>query len=310
MLVGKTAILPLVGRRLPIVADEAVDQDFGTGAVKVTPGHDATDYEIGERHGLEILTVLHPDGRMDLPAIAALDGKPVAEARASIVEMLKADGSLQKIEPYHHSVGHCSRCGAVIEPMVSDQWWVRMKPLAQPAIEVVERDQIRFHPERFEEQYLRWMRNIRDWCISRQLWLGHRIPVWTCANGHQIAYERDPQACQECGDGSLAQDPDVLVHEEKIGYYRNFANKLWNATRLVLSRLPVQGGALARPERLEPADRWILGRVSAVTRTVTACLGRFEFAPAIDALEAFSWHEFADHYLELMKAGLASPVVA
>ena len=423
VLVGKTAILPLVGRRLPIVADEAVDPDFGTGAVKVTPGHDATDYEIGERHGLEILTVLHPDGRMDLPAIAALDGKPVAEARASVVEMLKADGSLQKIEPYHHSVGHCSRCGAVIEPMVSDQWWVRMKPLAQPAIEVVERDQIRFHPERFDEQYLRWMRNIRDWCISRQLWLGHRIPVWTCANGHQVAYERDPQACQECGDGSLAQDPDVLdtwfssalwpfatlgwpqdtddlrrfyptqvldtareilylwvarmifmslhflesipfqdviihgtvldaqgrrmskslgngvdpldmierygadatrawcayfgttgqdvrFHEEKIGYYRNFANKLWNATRLVLSRLPAQGGALPRPERLEPADRWILGRVSAVTRGVTACLGRFDFAPAIDALEAFSWHEFADHYLELMKAGLASPVVA
>src|SRR5437588_2715893 len=422
-LIGKSVTLPIVHRRVPIVADDAVDQEFGTGAVKVTPGHDVTDYEIGERHHLEVRTILHLDGRMNLPEVPQLDGLPVPKARERIVEMLRTEGALQKVEPYRHSVGHCDRCGAVIEPLVSAQWWVRMKPLAGPAIEVAEKGEVRFHPERWTEQYLRWMRNIRDWCISRQLWLGHRIPVWTCANGHQVAYERDPQACQECGDGSLVQDPDVLdtwfssalwpfatlgwpqdtddlrryyptqvldtareilylwvarmifmslhflesipfqdviihgtvldaqgrrmskslgngvdpldmierygadatrawcayfgttgqdvrFHEEKIGYYRNFANKLWNATRLVLSRLPAQGGALPRPERLEPADRWILGRVSAVTRGVTACLGRFDFAPAIDALEAFSWHEFADHYLELMKAGLASPVVA
>ncbi len=208
---GRTAILPLIGRRLPIVADAmGVDPTQGTGAVKVTPGHDPTDYEIGQRHGLDILTILHPDGRMQIPALPELDGRPLHEARPRIAAMLQAAGALVKVEPYRHSVGHCGQCGAVVEPLVLDQWWVRMEKLARPAIEVVERGEIRFHPARWTNDYLRWMRNVRDWCISRQIWLGHRIPVWTCADGHRAAYLVDPKLCQECGNGELVQDPDVL----------------------------------------------------------------------------------------------------
>jgi valyl-tRNA synthetase len=414
-LVGRTAILPIVHRPVPIVADEAVDREFGTGAIKVTPGHDATDFEIGERHHLEARSILHPDGRMKIPEVPELDGLPVTEARTRIVEMLRAEDALEKIEPYHHSVGHCDRCGAVIEPLISAQWWVKMKPLAGPAIDVAERDEIRFYPERWKEQYLRWMRNIRDWNISRQIWLGHRIPVWTCANGHQVAYVTDPAACSQCGNGQLTQDPDVLdtwfssalwpfatlgwpkdtedlrryyptqvldtgrdilylwvarmifmslhftakipfaevlIHgnvldgegrrmskslgngvdplemidrygadatrawcvyfgttgqdirffEDRIQGYQFFANKLWNATRLVVSKLPEGALPPIEPSRLEPADRWILGRVSQLTRAVTRSFERFEFGPAVDAIYDFTWKEFADYYLELMKA--------
>src|SRR5438445_910754 len=209
-LIGKHVVLPIVHRRVPIVADEAVDQEFGTGAVKVTRGHDATDYDIGERHHLPVLSILTLDGRMNLPEVAQLHGLKVPAARERIVEMLRSEGALQKIEPYRHSVGHCDRCGAVIEPIVSSQWWVWINPLAAPAIAVAEGGDLRFHPERWREQYLRWMRNIRDWNISRQLWLGHRIPVWTCANGHAVAYLKDPQQCEQCRDRQLTQDPDVL----------------------------------------------------------------------------------------------------
>ena len=417
-LIGKHVVLPIVHRRVPIVADEAVDQEFGTGAVKVTPGHDATDYDIGERHHLPVLSILTLDGRMNIPEVPQLHGLKVPVARERIVEMLRAEGALQKVEPYRHSVGHCDRCGAVIEPIVSAQWWVRMKPLAGPAIAVAESGDLRFHPERWREQYLRWMRNIRDWNISRQLWLGHRIPVWTCANGHAIAYLKDPPACEQCGDRQLTQDPDVLdtwfssslwpfvtlgwpndtkdlrhfyptqvldtardilylwvarmvfmslhflnavpfsdvlIHgtvlapdgrrmskslgtgvdplevierygadatrawcayfgtsgqdirysEEKIKSYQLFANKLWNATRLLVSKLPEGAGPMPIDEaQMEPADAWILGRMSAVTRLVTEAFTRFEFGPAIDALYEFAWHEFADDYLELIKPRL------
>jgi len=417
-LIGKHVVLPIVHRRVPIVADEAVDQEFGTGAVKVTPGHDATDYDIGERHHLPVLSILTLDGRMNLPEVAQLHGLKVPAARERIVEMLRSEGALQKIEPYRHSVGHCDRCGAVIEPIVSAQWWVRMKPLAAPAIAVAERDDLRFHPERWREQYLRWMRNIRDWNISRQLWLGHRIPVWTCANGHAVAYLKNPQQCEQCGDRHLTQDPDVLdtwfssslwpfvtlgwptdtnelrrfyptqvldtardilylwvarmvfmslhflhvvpfsdvlIHgtvlapdgrrmskslgtgvdpldmierygadatrawtayfgtsgqdirfsEEKIKSYQLFANKLWNATRLLVAKLPEGASAMPIDEAtLEPADTWILGRLSAVTRLVTESFQRYEFGPAIDVLYEFTWHEFADDYLELIKPRL------
>jgi valyl-tRNA synthetase len=414
-LIGKTVILPIVHRRVPIVADEAVEQDFGTGAVKVTPGHDATDYDIGERHHLPILNILHLDGRMNIPEVPELNGLPVTKARSKIVEMLRAEGALQKVEPYHHSVGHCYRCGAIIEPLVTDQWWVKTKPLAGPAIAVADMDELRFHPERWREPYLRWMRNIRDWNISRQLWLGHRIPVWTCGNGHAVAYLKDPGECEQCGNRQLTQDPDVLdtwfssslwpfatlgwpadtddlrgfyptqvldtgrdilylwvarmvfmslhflnvvpfsdvlIHgtvqaadgrrmskslgtgvdpldmverygadatrawtayfgtsgqdirfsEEKIKSYQLFANKLWNATRLIISKLPEGSGPIPIDEaNLEPADTWILGRMSAITRLVTGSLARFEFGPAIEGLYDFAWHEFADYYLELIK---------
>src|SRR5438067_415181 len=417
-LIGKHVVLPIVHRRVPIVADEAVDQEFGTGAVKVTPGHDATDYDIGERHHLPVLSILTLDGRMNLPEVAQLHGLKVPAARERIVEMLRSEGALQQIEPYRHSVGHCDRCGAVIEPIVSAQWWVRMKPLVAPAIAVAESDDLRFHPERWREQYLRWMRNIRDWNISRQLWLGHRIPVWTCANGHAVAYLKNPQQCEQCGDRHLTQDPDVLdtwfssslwpfvtlgwptdtnelrrfyptqvldtardilylwvarmvfmslhflhvvpfsdvlIHgtvlapdgrrmskslgtgvdpldmierygadatrawtayfgtsgqdirfsEEKIKSYQLFANKLWNATRLLVTKLPERPAVMPIDEAtLEPADTWILGRLSAVTRVVTESFQRFEFGPAIDGLYEFTWHEFADDYLALIKPRL------
>ena len=417
-LIGKFVVLPIVHRRVPIVADDAVDQEFGTGAVKVTPGHDATDYDIGERHHLPVRSILSLDGRMDIPEVPALHGLPVPAARERIVELLRAEGALQKVEPYRHSVGHCDRCGAVIEPIVSAQWWVRMKPLAEPAIAVAESADLRFHPERWREQYLRWMRNIRDWNISRQLWLGHRIPVWTCVNGHAVAYLTDPEQCEQCGNRQLTQDPDVLdtwfssslwpfvtlgwpadttdlrrfyptqvldtardilylwvarmvfmslhflntmpfsdvlIHgtvlapdgrrmskslgtgvdpldmierygadatrawcayfgtggqdirfsEEKIKSYQLFANKLWNATRLLVTKLPASASVAPIDEAtLEPADTWILGRLSAVTRLVSESFERFEFGPAIDALYEFSWHEFADDYLELIKPRL------
>jgi valyl-tRNA synthetase len=417
-LIGKFVIVPIVKRRVPIVADDAVDQEFGSGAVKVTPGHDTTDYEIGERHHLPILSILHLDGRMNVPEVPELDGLPVPQARERIVAMLRAAGALQKVEPYRHSVGHCDRCGAVIEPLVSAQWWVRMKPLAGPAIAVAETNDLRFHPDRWREQYLRWMRNIRDWNISRQLWLGHRIPVWTCANGHAVAYLKDPQQCEQCANRELTQDPDVLdtwfssalwpfvtlgwptdteglrrfyptqvldtardilylwvarmvfmslhflnvvpfsdvlIHgtvlapdgrrmskslgtgvdpldmierygadatrawcayfgtggqdirfsEEKIKSYQLFANKLWNATRLLVAKVPEGAPPMPIDEStLEPADSWILGRMSTVTRLVTDAFRRFEFGPAIDALYEFAWHEFADDYLELIKPRL------
>src|SRR3989440_784585 len=417
-LIGKFVVLPIVHRRVPIVADDAVDQEFGPAAVKVTPGHDATDYDMGERPHLPVLSIFARGGGRDTPAARALHGLPVPAARERIVELLRAEGALQKVEPYRHSVGHCDRCGAVIEPIVSAQWWVRMKPLAEPAIAVAESADLRFHPERWREQYLRWMRNIRDWNISRQLWLGHRIPVWTCVNGHAVAYLTDPEQCEQGGNRQLTQDPDgldtwfssslwpfvtlgrpadttdlrrfyptqvldtardilylwvarmvfmslhflntvpfsdVLIHgtvlapdgrrmskslgtgvdpldmierygadatrawcayfgtggqdirfsEEKIKSYQLFANKLWNATRLLVTKLPASASVAPIDEAtLEPADTWILGRLSAVTRLVSESFERFEFGPAIDALYEFSWHEFADDYLELIKPRL------
>jgi valyl-tRNA synthetase len=209
-LVGRHATLPLVGRRLPIVADEAVDREFGTGALKVTPGHDPMDWEIGQRHGLPLINGMHPDGRMNVPDLPAYDGRPGVEARGSVVRDLEAGGYLVRTEPYVHQVGHCDRCGSVIEPMVSEQWFMTMGPMAQRAIAASERGEVRWHPERYERTYLDWLRGIRDWCVSRQLWLGHRIPVYTCGRGHVFASVEEPERCPECGDAALEQDPDVL----------------------------------------------------------------------------------------------------
>jgi valyl-tRNA synthetase len=209
-LVGKEAILPLVGRRLRVVADAAVEPGFGSGALKVTPGHDPLDYEIGERHGLPVVGVISPAGRMDTPDLPPYHGLTVAEAREAVVRDLRAEGFLVKQEPYTHQVGHCDRCGAVIEPLISEQWFLSMKELAPPAIACVEDGRVRFHPGRFARTYLDWMYGLRDWCVSRQLWLGHRIPVYTCANGHVFASVEEPQACTVCRSLELTQDPDVL----------------------------------------------------------------------------------------------------
>ncbi len=208
-LVGKTAILPLVGRRLPVVADAAVEKDFGTGALKVTPGHDPMDYDIGQRHSLELINGMHPDGSMNVPGLP-YDGLPPLEARKRVVEDLKAQGHLVKEEPYTHEVGHCDRCHAVIEPLISEQWWLRMEAMRDKAVAASGAGKVRWHPERYERTYLDWLRGLRDWNIGRQLWLGHRVPVYHCANGHANVAAEPPMRCAECGSTALEQDPDVL----------------------------------------------------------------------------------------------------
>ncbi len=210
-LVGRHVVLPLTGRRVPIVEDVAVDPAFGTGALKVTPGHDPTDYEIGARHGFAAIAVIAPDGTMDVPELPRFHGMDALAARAEVVAALREVGAVVGEEEYVHEVGHCDRCGAVLQPLVSEQWWVTMQPLAEPAIAAVERGEVRFHPARpHTDVYVAWMRNIRDWCISRQIWLGHRIPVSTCAGGHVFAWVDHPDVCAECGSNQLTDDPDVL----------------------------------------------------------------------------------------------------
>ncbi|MGH7776304.1 MAG: valine--tRNA ligase [Candidatus Dormibacterales bacterium] len=414
---GREAVLPLVGRRLPVVADEAVEQGFGTGALKVTPGHDALDHEIGRRHGLEVISAIAPDGTMDVPALPRYHGLTTAAARELVASDLEKGGFLVRSEPYRHEVGHCDRCESVVEPLVSEQWWLDMGELSRRALEASRRGEIRWHPERYERTYLDWLRGLKDWCVSRQLWLGHRIPVFTCPNGHTFAAV-DPDRCRECGAGPLEQDPDVLdtwfssalwpfatlgwpektaalgsfyptdlnstardiinlwvsrmimtglefmgevpfadvaIHctvqapdgrrmskslgtgvdprdiidrygadalrawsaqvamssqdvrfdETRIEGFRRFANKLWNATRLVLSSLGAE--PVARPSAdadLSLADRWILSRLEAAVAATTAGIEGFAFQSAIDAAYEFTWHELCDWYLEAAKPRL------
>ena len=209
-LIGKTAILPLVGRELPIVGDEYVEMDFGTGVVKMTPAHDPNDFEVGLRHNLEVINVMNEDATINEKGgkYAGLDRY---EARKQIVADLEEQGYLIKIEDYSHNVGSCYRCGTTIEPMISKQWFVKMKPLAEPAIEAVRSGKTNFVPERFDKIYYNWMENIRDWCISRQLWWGHRIPAWYCEDcGEVIVSKEDPTVCPKCGSTHLHQDEDTL----------------------------------------------------------------------------------------------------
>jgi len=208
-IIGKTAILPLVGRKLPLVGDEAVEKDFGTGALKVTPGHDPMDYDLGQRHGLEVINGMHPDGRMNVPGLA-YDGLPALEARERVVQDLKAQGFLVKEEPYTHEVGHCDRCDTVIQPLISEQWWLRMDKMRDKALAASAEGKVRWHPERYERTYLDWLHGLRDWNIGRQLWLGHRVPVYYCANGHRTVSVERPTECAECANGQITQDTDVL----------------------------------------------------------------------------------------------------
>ena len=209
-LIGKTVLLPLTEREIPVIADSYVDREFGTGALKITPAHDPNDFEIGLRHDLPQVVVLDKEGRMNENA-GPYAGMDHDEARAAVVKELKAQEILLKIEPITHAVGQCYRCSTVIEPTVSKQWFVKMAPLAEQAVAVVKNGTLQFVPERFTRIFLSWMENVRDWCISRQLWWGHRIPVWYCeACGQEICRHEQPAACPACGADCLTQDPDVL----------------------------------------------------------------------------------------------------
>ena len=209
-MIGKNAILPIMNRPIPIIDDTHVDPDFGTGAVKVTPAHDPNDFEIGLRHNLPQIIVIGPEGKMTEEA-GRFAGMDRYAAREAIVEELRAKGLLIREEEYMHSVGTCERCGAVIEPLLSEQWFARMKEIAEPATEVVRQGKIKFIPDRYGRIYIDWMENIKDWCISRQLWWGHRIPVWKCLDcGEYMASKTEVKACRKCGSRNLEQDPDVL----------------------------------------------------------------------------------------------------
>jgi len=419
-LIGKKAVLPLVGRELPIVADELADPQFGTGALKITPAHDTDDFVMGQRHNLPAIKVIDEDGRMTAEA-GRFAGMERFAARQAVVEELKRRGYLDHTQEYEQPLGHCYRCHTITEPMVSRQWFMRMEPLARPAIEAVRSGQITIWPERFTKVYLNWMENIRDWCISRQIWWGHRIPAWYCRDcGHTTVAMDDPEACEACGSSRIEQDEDVLdtwfssalwpfetlgwpddtpelqyfyptsvlvtgydilffwvarmifsglEHTGKIPFHdvllhglirdaqgrkmsksrgngvdpldvvdrygadtlrftlvtgnapgndirfswdrveaaRNFANKLWNASRFVLANLgdfqPDRAGEPFTPSNL--ADRWILSRYNTVAGQVTTALDSFELGQAAQTLYDFIWSEYCDWYIELSKPRLA-----
>jgi valyl-tRNA synthetase len=412
-LVGRFCLLPLVGRRLPIVADEHVDPEFGTGALKITPGHDPNDFEIGRRHGLGEISVIGPDGLMTGEAGEAFAGLAVAAAQEAVIAALRAEGRLRDEEPYTHSVPFSHRSGERIEPLISLQWFCRMDELAKPAIEAVERDEVRIAPAQWKRVYLDWMREIRPWCISRQLWWGHRIPVWYCdACEETFVAEEAPQRCGACG-GELRQEEDVLdtwfssaiwpfatlgwpddtaelrafyptgflttareilflwvarmvmtgiefagdvpfrdvyvhsviqardgrrmskslgtgidpleeidVHgadalrfgllamsstqdvrfsDAKVEQGRDLANKLWNASRLILLNT---AEVEPKPEPLRVEDRWILSRLERTIASVTAKLESYDFAHAVQEAYSFFWSDLCDWYLEIVKPRL------
>ena len=209
-LIGKTLILPLVNKEIPVVSDDYVDLEFGTGCVKITPAHDPNDFEVGLRHNLEVIRVMNDDGTMN-ELSGRYNGMDRFECRKRVIEDLNYIGLLEKFEPHKHNVGHCYRCKNSVEPIVSKQWFVKMEELAKPAIEVVKNNSIKFTPERFTKIYYNWMENIKDWCISRQLWWGHRIPVWYCPDcGEVMVVKEDPTSCRKCGSTKIYQDEDVL----------------------------------------------------------------------------------------------------
>ena len=414
---GKSVLLPLVNREIPIVCDEYVDREFGTGVVKITPAHDPNDFEVGVRHQLPIIKVMTDDARMtdDCGKYAGMDRY---EARKAIVADLKEQGYLGEIEAHKHNVGTCYRCGTTVEPMVSKQWFVKIVPLAGPAIEAVRSGKIRFVPERFDKNYYFWMENTRDWCISRQLWWGHRIPAYYCDDCGEITVsEVHLDTCPKCGK-PVRQDEDtldtwfssalwpfstlgwpeetedlkyfyptntlvtgydiitfwvsrmifsgltytdqvpfdtVLIHglvrdaqgrkmskslgngidpleiieqygadalrltlvigstpgndmrfsDDKVKASRNFANKLWNATRFVMMNLP-EDFVPGEPASLTMADRWILSRFNSLVREVTANLDKFELGLAAQKVQDFIWEVYCDWYIEIAKIRLNS----
>ena len=415
-LIGKMVLLPIVNKQIPIVADEYVEMDFGTGVVKITPAHDPNDFEVGLRHGLPIVNVMNDDATINENG-GKYQGLTREECRRQIVKDLEDGGFLKAVEPYKHNVGSCYRCGSVIEPRVSKQWFVKMEPLAKPAVEAVRSGRTRFIPERFDKIYFNWMENIKDWCISRQLWWGHRIPAWYCNGcGEMIVSRETPQTCPKCGSHRLEQDPDtldtwfssalwpfstlgwpddtpelryfyptdtlvtgydiiffwvarmifsglahmdeapfktVLIHglvrdaqgrkmskslgngidpleiidrygadalrftlatgnspgndmrfsDEKVNASRNFANKIWNASRFILMNLS-DGVKPGLPETLNIEDKWVLSKYRTLVREVTDNLEKFELGLAVQKLYDFIWDILCDWYIELCKSRL------
>ena len=416
-LVGKELLLPFVNRHIPIIADEYVDQSFGTGCVKITPAHDPNDFEMGQRHNLESIVVMNPDGTMNAGA-GHFVNMPRELARKQVVAELEAQGLLEKVEEHGHSVGHCSRCNTTVEPMVSKQWFVSMEPLAKPALEVVRDKSIEFVPERFTKTYTNWLESIRDWCISRQLWWGHRIPAWYCQEcGETIVTTETLTECPHC-HGKVEQDPDVLdtwfssalwpfatmgwpenteevkhwyptsvmvtgydiiffwvarmifmglefkeeipfkhvfihglvrdsqgrkmskslgnginplevieeygadalrftlvtgntpgndmrFYMERVEANRNFANKIWNASKFVLMNLEgFDESFVPSAEDYTLADKWILEEYNKTVTNITNNLDKFELGEAASAVYDFIWNTYCDWYIELAKPRL------
>ncbi len=428
-LIGKTVTIPLIQRQIKIIADTYVDKDFGSGVVKITPAHDFNDYKIGKTHKLEFINLLTKKCEMNENA-GAYKGLKVIDARKKVLEDLKNLGLLIKEEPHLNSVGHCSRSGAVVEPFLSEQWFMKMDDLAQPAKQVVESGTIRFEPESWTKVYLHWMNNIEDWCISRQLWWGHRIPAWLCSDCEKpTVSEEDPSVCEHCGSAHIKQDEDVLdtwfssalwpfstmgwpntsehslatqksfyptnylvtghdiiffwvarmimmglefkkdvpfrtvyIHglvrdsqgrkmskslgnsidpiemiekygadalrftflahlysgkdlkfsEQRVEGYRNFMNKVWNASRFVLTNLqdfkiPAEGlKALPIKANLSIFDQWIISKLSDVEKQVHDHLVAEKFSEAATTLYQFIWNQFCDWYIEFTKPIMAS----
>ncbi len=415
-LVGKTVTLPLVGREIPIVADSYVEMDFGTGVVKITPAHDPNDFEVGLRHNLPIINVMTDDAHINENG-GKYEGMDRYEARKAMVADLEAGGFLVKTEAMKHNVGHCYRCHTTVEPRVSKQWFVKMDPLAAPAIDAVKNGDIKFVPERFSKTYFNWMENIRDWCISRQLWWGHRIPAYYCDCGEVIVSADAPEKCSKCGSTHLRRDEDtldtwfssalwpfstlgwpddtddlkyfyptntlvtgydiiffwvarmifsgleytgkapfdtVLIHgivrdaqgrkmskslgngidplveiekygadalrftlatgnspgndmryvPERVEASRNFANKLWNASRFVMMNLPDDEPAAYLPSELAMEDKWVLCKYNRLVAEVTDNLDKFEIGMAVQKLYDFIWDVYCDWYIELCKVRL------
>ena len=413
-IIGKTLILPLVGREIPVVADTYVEKDFGTGVVKITPAHDPNDFEVGLRHNLEIINVMNEDGSINENG-GKYCGMSGLEARKAIVRDLEEQGFLVRIEDIKHNVGTCYRCGTVVEPRVSKQWFVKMKPLAEPAVDCVRDGQIQFIPERMNKTYYNWMENIKDWCISRQLWWGHRIPAWYCPDcGEMIVAREAPHACPKCGCTNLHQDEDTLdtwfssalwpfstlgwpektkeleyfyptdtlvtgydiiffwvarmifsglehmkevpfktvffhglvrdaqgrkmskslgngidpleviaqygadalrftlvtgispgndtrFSTERVEASRNFANKLWNASRFILMNIEGKEVKNELPARLATEDKWIVSAFNRVAKEVNENLEKFELGIAAQKLYDFLWDQFCDWFIEIAK---------
>ena len=415
-LVGKTVTLPIVHRQIPIIADEYVEMDFGTGVVKITPAHDPNDFEVGLRHNLPVINVLTDDAKItdDYPQFAGMDRY---EAREAIVKALDEEGALVKIEDYSHNVGTCYRCHTTIEPRVSDQWFVKMKPLAGPAIEAVKEGRTKFVPEHFNKTYFHWLENIRDWCISRQLWWGHRIPAFYCDDcGELVVTKENTCNCPKCKK-PMRQDPDtldtwfssalwpfstlgwpdkteeleyfyptttlvtgydiipfwvmrmmfsgieqmgevpfdtVLIHGlvrdsqgrkmskslgngidplevidkygadalrlslvtgnapgndmrfywERVESSRNFANKIWNASRFIMMNLDKADSSDVALLELAPADKWILSKLNTLAQDVTENMENYDLGVAVQKIYDFIWEEFCDWYIEMVKPRL------